>query len=63
MFQVCLVGGPFHGRTRNFQQSPADVLVMPHEDGFFLRYRKSSDQPADGPIAFIFAERFEGQRD
>jgi hypothetical protein len=62
MFNTCLVGGPFHGRQSKFKNQPADVLVMPHEDGFFLRYRKSSDQPSDGAIVFVFVERFEGQR-
>jgi hypothetical protein len=68
MFATCLVGGPFHGRTRDMQVEPAKVLVMPHEDGFFLRYRRSNDQPphVEGEkrtIVYVFVERFEGDRE
>lgn len=68
MFAVCLVGGPLHGRTKAFQSDPAPTLVIPLGDGWFSRYRRSSDQPiaalgnADTPLVYVFSERFEGQR-
>jgi hypothetical protein len=60
-FVVHFVAGPYHGKGRNFSANPAEVLVIPVQDGEFARYRRSPEELPGRPLVYNFVETFRGE--